>query len=144
LVDGFFIRGGCHPHRYHSLGLSFMVHGDERIPARLRTKPQEYSMFTAAPKETFNDVKSDIKNGANRVGEEVRRTANNVRNSMNHDSLETTAHNIGQTVHDYIDNATDQINDAGNRVTSEIRNNPVQSTIVALAAGFLVGILARR
>lgn len=98
-------------------------------------------MFTAATKE---DIKSDVKNGAARVSNDVRQTAKNVRDDLNKANLEGTVQALGQRVHDYIDSATNEINDASNRLTSQIRTNPVQSSVVALAIGVLVGMVFRR
>ena len=105
-------------------------------------------MFTTATKDsvrdTFENVKADVKDGANRASKDFRNVANNVRNDMSFNNLEGAAHQIGESVHEYVDNATRQINDISNQVGSQIRTNPVQATVVALAVGFLFGVLTRR
>ncbi len=97
-------------------------------------------MFTA----TKDDIKSDIKTGAARIGNDVRQTANNVRSDLRKSNVEDAAYDIGQKAHDYLDRASHEIHDASNRVTSRIQSNPVESTVIALAVGFLFGLAFRR
>jgi ElaB/YqjD/DUF883 family membrane-anchored ribosome-binding protein len=97
---------------------------------------------TATSKE--NEIKNDVKAGASRVGNDIRQTANKVRSDLNQADLEGTLNKIGQQAHDYLDSATNEINDASDRLTSKIRSNPVQSAAIAAAVGFLFGLAFRR
>lgn len=98
-------------------------------------------MFATTTKDS---IAADIKNGASRIGNDVHQTASNVRDDLNQPHLEGAAREIGQKVHDYMDCATHEINDVSSRLTSQIRTSPVQSSIVALAVGFLFGLALRR
>jgi ElaB/YqjD/DUF883 family membrane-anchored ribosome-binding protein len=93
-------------------------------------------MFPASTKE---NVANDVKLGANRVKEEVRHTAANVG-----DDLEYAANTAGRKVRQYFDTASDEISHAAEAVTTQIRSKPLQSSLVALAAGFVLGALFRR
>jgi ElaB/YqjD/DUF883 family membrane-anchored ribosome-binding protein len=59
------------------------------------------------------------------------------------DTLQDAAHNAGRTVRGYIDTASEEITQATDTVKTHIRSNPVQSSLVALAAGFILGRLFR-
>jgi len=93
---------------------------------------------------TRDAVASDVKAGASRIGNDVRQTANNVRRDINQPDLEGIAHDIGQKVHDYVGDTKDRFYKVSDELTSEIRSRPVQSSLVALGVGFLVGLLVRR
>ncbi|NBX02467.1 MAG: DUF883 family protein [Alphaproteobacteria bacterium] len=64
-----------------------------------------------------NDVKDDLQNAANQAGRKVR-------------SLYNTA--------------SDEISHASETVTTEIRSNPIRSSVIALGVGVLLGALIRR
>jgi ElaB/YqjD/DUF883 family membrane-anchored ribosome-binding protein len=59
------------------------------------------------------------------------------------DSLEDAAHNAGRKVRGYLDTATGEFTHAADSVKTHIRGNPMQSSLVALAAGFVLGRLFR-
>jgi len=54
------------------------------------------------------------------------------------------AHDAGRKVRGFIDSATDELTHAKETVTKEIRTNPVQSSVIALGVGFVLGALFRR
>jgi ElaB/YqjD/DUF883 family membrane-anchored ribosome-binding protein len=93
-------------------------------------------MFPATTKDT---ISNDVKLGANRIRDDVRQTANDV-----HSNLEITASKAGRKVREYFDSASEEVTHAADAVTSQIRSNPVQSSLLALGAGFIIGALLRR
>lgn len=58
--------------------------------------------------------------------------------------LRDAANQAGRKVRGYIDAANDEISQATDTVTKEIRSNPIQSSLIALGAGFILGALFRR
>ena len=93
-------------------------------------------MFPASTKES---VANEAKLGANRVKEDIRHTASNIG-----DDLEAAANTAGRKVRQYFDTASDEITHAAETVTTQIRNKPVQSSLMALGVGFVIGALFRR
>jgi len=78
-------------------------------------------MFSTATKDsaqnTAQDIKSDLNNAANQAGRKVRSLYNS---------------------------ASDEISHASDTVTTEIRTNPVRSSMIALGIGVVLGALLRR
>jgi len=78
-------------------------------------------MFSTATKDsaqnTAQDIKGDLNNAANEAGRKVR----NLYNS-----------------------ASDEISHASDKVTAEIRTNPMRSSMIALGIGVVLGALLRR
>lgn len=60
------------------------------------------------------------------------------------ESLHDAAHNAGAKVRGMIHNATDELSHARDYVGTEIRTNPVRSSVIALGVGVLLGALLRR
>jgi ElaB/YqjD/DUF883 family membrane-anchored ribosome-binding protein len=60
------------------------------------------------------------------------------------DDLIEAAGQAGRKVRNMVDNAGDEISHAAERVTAQIRENPIQSGLVALFAGVVIGMLLRR
>lgn len=50
----------------------------------------------------------------------------------------------GRRVREFISHAGDEISNARDTVTSQIRTNPLQSSLAALGVGFIIGTLFRR
>ena len=98
-------------------------------------------MFANTPKD---NIIAEVKQGANRAGNDIRQAANNVRNEIDSINLEDAAHDIGKKMHHYMDNASHEMNMASDKITHQIRSNPLQSTLIALGTGFLFGLFARR
>ncbi len=71
---------------------------------------------------------------------------NKIQNSA--ESLNADLHNAatqaGQKVRSMIASANDEISQASDKVTAEIRTHPIQSTVIALGVGVLLGALLRR
>jgi len=58
--------------------------------------------------------------------------------------LRSAANKAGRTVRNYIDTACDEVSHSTETVTTQIRENPVQSAAIALGVGFVLGALFRR
>lgn len=62
---------------------------------------------------------------------------------LNND-LHIAANNAGRKVRNLYNAASDEISHASEKVTGEIRSNPVRSSLIALGVGVLLGTLIRR
>ncbi len=60
------------------------------------------------------------------------------------DDLHNAANQAGQKVRSMYNAAGHEITHAGEYVGTEIRNNPVRSSVIALGVGVLLGALLRR
>jgi len=58
--------------------------------------------------------------------------------------LHDAANQAGRKVRGMIDTASDEITHASDRVSKEIHSNPVQSSLIALGVGVVLGALLRR
>lgn len=94
-------------------------------------------MFSAT--KDAEDRVADVKLAANKAKNEARAGAANVR-----DELEHAAHRTGRSVREFLHTAGDELSHAQEAVTSQIRHKPVQSTLIALGAGVILGALLRR
>jgi ElaB/YqjD/DUF883 family membrane-anchored ribosome-binding protein len=88
-------------------------------------------MFTA----TKDDNISNLKSSTPSFQDNVDKTAND---------LQYAANKAGHKVRAFISSAADEISHAGDTVTGQIRSNPLQSSLVALGVGFVLGALFRR
>lgn len=77
---------------------------------------------------TKDDAVTNLKNAAHDAGTELHHAANQA----------------GRKVRSMIHSASDEISHVSESVTSEIRANPVRSSLIALGAGVLLGVLLRR
>lgn len=96
-------------------------------------------MFSTATKESSANTASDLRSTAYNAKREMRDAANDMK-----EDLTDAAANAGRKVRDFLHTASDQVGYASDRVTGEIRTNPVRSTAVALGIGFLLGAIFRR
>ena len=92
-------------------------------------------MINAGKEENIANLKNSTQNLRSAVG--------NVAEDAKED-LRVVANNAGKRVRDFIHTASDEVTHAKDTVTSQIRTNPVQSSMVALGIGFLLGALFRR
>ena len=60
------------------------------------------------------------------------------------DDLQTAANQAGRKVRSLFNSASDDISEASDKVTAEIRSNPVRSSMIALGVGVVLGALLRR
>jgi ElaB/YqjD/DUF883 family membrane-anchored ribosome-binding protein len=88
-------------------------------------------MFTANKDSNFKDTKVLPSNLSN----------NDEGNSID---FNESANKAGRKVRDLYNAASKEIGDDIDIVTSQIRKKPVQSSMIALGAGFLLGALLRR
>ena len=86
-------------------------------------------------KETIHDfrntagaLKSDLQNAADKA----------------ETTLRDTAYNAGRKAKEIWGTASDEISQATDTVTTQIRKKPVQSSLIALGAGVILGLLLRR
>jgi ElaB/YqjD/DUF883 family membrane-anchored ribosome-binding protein len=79
-------------------------------------------MSTAKPRE---DAISHLKNSAHEIQNEFNDAANHA----------------GRKVRGMLSSANDEFTNASDKVTSEIRSNPVRSSAIALAAGVVLGFI---
>ncbi len=77
--------------------------------------------------------------GVTRLKEDFRQTSGEIR-----DDLEAVAGRAGRKVREYVDTAGDELTHAADSITSQIRSKPVQSSLLALAAGLVLGAFFRR
>lgn len=92
-------------------------------------------MFSATAKD---NISNDTKAGVNRIKDDIRNTAGEARAD-----LEAVASNAGRKVRQYFDDASEEISDAADAVKTQIRKNPIQSSILALTTGFILGSFLR-
>lgn len=73
-------------------------------------------------------------------------TLNNLKNSANEagHELHNAANQAGRKVRSMYNTASDEITHASEQVTSEIRANPMRSSLIALGAGVILGVLLRK
>jgi ElaB/YqjD/DUF883 family membrane-anchored ribosome-binding protein len=85
-------------------------------------------MFSTATKEDATNLKNASQN-----------TAQDIKGD-----LHTAANQAGRKVRNLFNSASDEISQASDTVTTEIRSNPVRSSMIALGIGVLLGALIRR
>ncbi|MFM9889682.1 MAG: glycine zipper domain-containing protein [Rickettsiales bacterium] len=96
-------------------------------------------MFSTATKDAANDTVADAKSTAYNAKRDVREAARSGRNDVT-----DYAEKAGHEVRKFIDDTTDQMSDARERLTNEIHDHPLRSSAVALGIGVLLGALIRR
>ena len=84
------------------------------------------------------------------IGEEIKETTRHLKDdardaaSAVRDDLEEVARRAGSHVREFADSAEHGLKDAGGAVATKIRENPIQSSLLALGMGLVVGMLYRR
>lgn len=91
--------------------------------------------FADAAETNAKEYGSEIANAANQVGQRVGEVARNVVNTAE-DYAKTAAEKAGEF--------SGRVNDFGHEVEGQIRSRPLQSTLIALAAGTILGLLLRK
>jgi hypothetical protein len=68
---------------------------------------------------------------------------NNIKNSAHElqDSFNNVANQAGRRVRKMFNSANNDFSEASDKVTSEIRSNPIRSSFIALGAGLLLGLI---
>jgi len=88
---------------------------------------------------TFKDKAAANAYAAKDAAKEAISTYQNVENTVR-----DTAERLGRETRDVVDNVTTQVRDYSGQVRTKIEDQPLQSTVAALAIGFVVGFLFRR
>lgn len=73
---------------------------------------------------------------------EARETKENLEKSA--EGMQEAAHAAGRSARDFLDTTGKKVSQASDNVTNEIRRNPVRSSMIALGAGVLLGLIWRR
>jgi ElaB/YqjD/DUF883 family membrane-anchored ribosome-binding protein len=94
-------------------------------------RAKEFTMYTASTSDNVSDLKGTAKN--------FRDAADDTKQD-----LKTAANRAGRKVRGFIHDAGDEIVHARDTVTTQIRTNPVQSSVIALGVGVVLGALLRR
>lgn len=92
-------------------------------------------MYTPAKDDTVATLKNAQQNFRNAAGE----AAEDVK-----EDLREAAGRAGRKVRSFIHTAGDEITHAKDTVTTEVRANPVRSSMIALGLGVVLGALLRR
>jgi ElaB/YqjD/DUF883 family membrane-anchored ribosome-binding protein len=58
-------------------------------------------------------------------------------------NVRDTAERLGREARDYVDTAVTSAKEVSTQVKDRIENQPLQSTLIALGAGFLIGFLLK-
>jgi ElaB/YqjD/DUF883 family membrane-anchored ribosome-binding protein len=130
-----FMYVGAVPHRFLMPWVAVSLMGTH--PHARFQKIRRRLMYTS--NKEADDRVADVKLAANKARNEVRAGAANIR-----DEIEDAAHRTGRSVREFLHAANDEFHHAQDVVTNQIRTKPVQSTLVALGAGFVLGALFRR
>lgn len=96
-------------------------------------------MYTATKEENIANLKNsaqNLKGAANDAAKDVANEASR--------SLYEVAGKAGRKVRDFVHTTEDELVQARDTVTKQIRNKPVQSSVVALGLGLVLGALLRR
>jgi len=101
-------------------------------------------MFSSAAKENEyatpkHSHSSNTKEGLHKA----KREAHNITNKTEEELIHA-AESAGQKVRDFVDDAADKIQTTTNNVSHQVHENPIQSILVALGAGFMLGMFFRR
>lgn len=87
-----------------------------------------------------------VKESANKLKNEAREDIEEVREGLEvvKDDLRDVANRAGRKVRNFIDSASSEATHVRDTVTHRIEDKPVQSALIALGAGFILGALFRR
>ena len=93
----------------------------------------------SSAKSGAQSVANDTKDAARHVGATARDAVETVSNDAR-----SVAHRAGQEARRVFSTAKDEFGNAADTVGDQIRNRPVQSTLVALGFGLLLGAFLNR
>ncbi|MFA4846365.1 MAG: hypothetical protein WC654_07490 [Patescibacteria group bacterium] len=102
-------------------------------------------MFEATKdgKDTSNHTSGHLVDEVKKMARNFKADATNTANAAKND-LEGVARETGTHMRAFVDSAEHSLKDAGGTVAVKIRENPIQSTLIALGVGLLAGIIYRR
>lgn len=92
-------------------------------------------MFTAVKDDNISNLKHTAQNFRAAANETVEEAKGDLREA---------AGKAGRKVRHFLQSTGDELTHAKDAVTSQIRTNPVQSSLVALGIGVVLGALLRR
>ena len=107
-------------------------------------------MFSPSTKLAANATKdmaeNDIKDSMNQTKRDARNTYDNAKNTYDNakEEISDYANEAGRKVRGFVNAANDEFHYASDKITGEIRTNPIRSSAFALLAGFLLGVVFRR
>lgn len=96
-------------------------------------------MFSTETKQGANATISDAKNTAYSAKRDLTNASDEASNDFS-----DVANKAGRKVRGFVSSASDEFTNASEKVTGEIRNNPLRSSAIALGLGFVLGALFRR
>ncbi len=85
------------------------------------------------------DAMHDVREAANHFKEDIKDAAGTVKND-----IEDIARRTGQHARELTDSAGHSLTDIGAVMKLKIRDNPIESSLIALGIGLTLGILYRR
>lgn len=94
---------------------------------------------TALAKSTAKSARHD----ANKQAHDLRAAASNVA-EIARDDLVDFANLAGKKVRGLIEDYSEEVANTTENVATHVRKKPLQSALIALGAGFVIGLLARR
>jgi ElaB/YqjD/DUF883 family membrane-anchored ribosome-binding protein len=86
-------------------------------------------------RDSADDVKADLKIVARKATEHLDETL---------DKASSYANEAGKKVRGVFDRTSDSVKGVTHTVTTEIKEKPIQSSLIALGAGYILGSLLRR
>jgi ElaB/YqjD/DUF883 family membrane-anchored ribosome-binding protein len=95
---------------------------------------------------TVNITQKDTRAAANAVqdyAEQAGKKAATIINTADQ-TLRETAERLGRETRDAVDNVVGQVKDVSGQVRGRVEAQPMQSALIALGAGFLLGFLFRK
>lgn len=92
---------------------------------------------------TSNVKKEQGINNLKQAGRNFQDAGESAAQEIGNDLVEKATH-AGEEVRRYISDATDKVTRAGADLEHTIQDKPVQSTVIALCAGIVLGMLLRR
>lgn len=97
-------------------------------------------------KTTIKNAQSTAKSArhdASKQAHDLRSAASNVAEIAKEDLVEF-AHEAGARVRGFISDYSEEAVNASENLSKSIRKKPLQSALIALGAGFVIGLIARR
>lgn len=103
-------------------------------------------MFAATKDQSLDEKVKEVKMSTQKLKNDAREGARDIRDTAEElgSEIRHAAQRTGQTVNELWHSAGDEVSQVTDTVAAHIRNKPVQSSLVALAAGFVIGALFRR
>lgn len=97
-------------------------------------------MLSSATKAAANVTKSLAENDIRTAARDTENAGRDVLHNVSDYAMEA-----GQKVRSFVDKTVDQTRSTTDKLTTEIKANPIRSSAIALGAGFILGaLLARR